>query len=186
MADEEYLTVSEIAERIRRRVPEEASTTAGVAQTAGQSSSVRLDELRRSVRRATALLNAVGEITPRPPGLKNSLAQFTKKCIRKALMWLFHPLSQFNAALLLALSDATHAMEAVEHDVNTLREQIGNPDSAAPGEGVERIAPERTLNPRTADVPKEIALIRRDIEKLHAELAKLLIDRSARGKSGQE
>ena len=183
MADQEYLTVEEIAERIRQRVAATESEMGqpGRMKLAGPSSSVRLDDLRRSVQHATSLLNAVGKITPRPPGLKNDLAQFTKKCIRKTLMWLFHPLRQFNSAMLLALHETTRAIEAIENELGTIRGRLDAIDAGLRAEesGTTATAFNRAL-------AEEIALLRRQLERMSAEFSGLRGDRAVHRRTEQE
>jgi hypothetical protein len=183
MGDQEYLTVEEIAERIRQRV---AATEAEMGPTkmmklTGPSSSVRLDELRRNVRRATSLLNAVGGITPRPPGLKNGVAQLTKKCIRKALMWLFDPLRQFNSAMLVALHETARAAEAIEDELDMIRGRLDAIDVELRAEGNSTT----TVTMSNRALNQEIALLRLQIERMRAELSGLREDRTFHRKTEQ-
>ncbi len=78
---------------------------------------VDLGELRRSLDECKTLLNAVGTINPRPPGLHNELIQLVKKLIARMLAWYTRPLHQFNSQVIRSFEGIVAAVRNLQRDL---------------------------------------------------------------------
>jgi hypothetical protein len=142
MADDlnDFLSVNEIRDRIRNRV---WTLTGSTEAQNGNSASCheqnpalaqhRLNELRRNVRNATALIKDVGAITPRPPGWKNDAVQYVKKSVRLFLSWFLRPLRQFNSAMLASLSEIVHILEELQTELRSISQRVEGLEASVTG-----------------------------------------------------
>jgi O-antigen chain-terminating methyltransferase len=80
---------------------------------------------------AEAKVAAIGTVNPRPPGLKNSIAQSLKKLIARALDWHVREQVEFNRAAMAcvqatleALADVSRALAALAAREKPLREEL--------------------------------------------------------------
>ena len=94
---------------------------------------------------AEAKVAAIGTVNPRPPGLKNSIAQFFKKTIARALDWHVREQVEFNRAAmgcvqasLEALAETNRALAALASHHQALREETDAKPSR--GDGRARVA----------------------------------------------
>ena len=125
MRDEELTSViREVRERVRARYPEGSSGLEGVGAP-------DLTALIRARDAAEAKVAAIGTVNPRPPGLKNSIAQFFKKTIARALDWHIREQVEFNRATMAcvqatieALAESGRSMVALASHHQALREEM--------------------------------------------------------------
>lgn len=87
------------------------------ARAAQSLNTVDLGELRRSLDECKTLLNAVGTINPRPPGLHNELIQLVKKLIARMLAWYTRPLKEFNSSVCRSLDTLAGSVENLQRDL---------------------------------------------------------------------
>lgn len=124
MRDEELSAViREVRERVRARYPEGSLGLEGVG-------AADLMPLLRARDAAEAKVAAIGTVNPRPPGLKNSIAQFFKRTIARALDWHVREQVEFNRASMAcvqatieALAESSRAMVAMASHHQALREE---------------------------------------------------------------
>ncbi|MBZ5602444.1 MAG: class I SAM-dependent methyltransferase [Acidobacteriia bacterium] len=132
MLDEELTqAIREVRERVRSRYPEGSLGLEGV----------RAPDLTPVVQArdaAEAKVAAIGTVNPRPPGLKNNIAQFFKRTIARALDWHVREQVEFNRAsmacvhaTLEALADTGRTLAALaahhqqlQRDVRAAHEQL--------------------------------------------------------------
>ncbi len=125
MRDEELTAViREVRERVRARYPEGPAGLEGVGAP-------DLTPLIRARDAAEAKVAAIGTVNPRPPGLKNSIVQFVKKTIARALDWHIREQVEFNRATMAcvqaaieALAESGRAMVAMASHHQALREEM--------------------------------------------------------------
>lgn len=114
MQDEELTAaIHAVRDRVRARHPEGSLGLEGVAAP-------DLSALVHARDAAEAKVAAIGTVNPRPPGLKNSVAQFFKKTIARALDWHVREQVEFNRAAMMcvqasidALADTGRALAAL-------------------------------------------------------------------------
>ena len=127
MRDEELTAViREVREKVRARYPEGSFGLEGVG-------AADLTPLVHARDAAEAKVAAIGTVNPRPPGLKNSIAQFFKKTIARALDWHVREQVEFNRATMAcvqatieALAENGRAMVAMASHHQALREEMAS------------------------------------------------------------
>ena len=125
MHDEELTAaIREVRDRVRARHPQGTLGLDGVVAP-------DLMPMVHARDAAEAKVAAIGTVNPRPPGLKNSLVQFVKKSISRALDWHVREQVEFNRAVIGcvqanidALADANRAMVALASHNQALREEM--------------------------------------------------------------
>jgi 2-polyprenyl-3-methyl-5-hydroxy-6-metoxy-1,4-benzoquinol methylase len=123
--DEELTAaIREVRERVRARHPEGSLGLEGVRAP-------DLTPLVHARDAAEAKVAAIGTVNPRPPGLKNSIAQFFKKTIARALDWHVREQVEFNRAAMAcvhasieALADNGRAIAALAAHHQQLRDDM--------------------------------------------------------------
>ncbi len=127
--DELTAAIHAVRDRVRARHPEGSLGLEGVAAP-------DLSPLVHARDAAEAKVAAIGTVNPRPPGLKNSIAQFFKKRIARALDWHVREQVEFNRAAMQcvqasidALADTGRALAALaahhqEHVRNVAADDI--------------------------------------------------------------
>jgi SAM-dependent methyltransferase len=104
VGDEELAAVIQaVRERARAAVPNGSSGVAGV-------SAPDLMPLAHARDAAEAKVAAIGSVNPRPPGLKNSIAQGFKKLIARMLDWHVREQVEFNRAAMACVQASLEAM----------------------------------------------------------------------------
>jgi O-antigen chain-terminating methyltransferase len=124
MLDEELTAaIQAVRDRVRARHPQNGLGLEGVAAP-------NLMPLVHARDAAEAKVAAIGTVNPRPPGLKNNIAQWFKRKIARALDWHVREQVEFNRAAmrcvqatLEALSENNRALAALAGQV---RDQIGS------------------------------------------------------------
>ena len=114
MLDEELTAaIREVRERVKARHPEGSLGLEGVRAP-------DLTPLVHARDAAEAKVAAIGTVNPRPPGLKNSIVQFFKRNIARALDWHIREQVEFNRASMAcvhasmeALADTGRALAAL-------------------------------------------------------------------------
>jgi len=111
--DELTAAIHAVRDRVRARHPEGSLGLDGVAAP-------DLSPLVHARDAAEAKVAAIGTVNPRPPGIKNSIAQFFKKMIARALDWHVREQVEFNRASMMcvqasidALADTGRALAAL-------------------------------------------------------------------------
>ncbi len=125
MHDEELTAaIREVRDRVRARYPQGTLRLDGVVAP-------DLMSLVHARDAAEAKVAAIGTVNPRPPGLKNSIVQFVKKAISRALDWHVREQVEFNRAVIgcvhatiEALADVNRAMVALASHNQALREEM--------------------------------------------------------------
>lgn len=131
MLDEELTAaIQAVRDRVRARHPENGLGLEGVA-------AADLHPLLHARDAAEAKVAAIGTVNPRPPGLANSVAQWFKKRIARALEWHVREQVEFNRAsmrcvqaTLEALGDTNRALVVLANHNRALREEIETLDRA--------------------------------------------------------
>jgi 2-polyprenyl-3-methyl-5-hydroxy-6-metoxy-1,4-benzoquinol methylase len=121
--DELTAAIQAVRDRVRARHPENGLGVEGVA-------AADLHPLLHARDAAEAKVAAIGQVNPRPPGLKNNIAQWFKKKISRALDWHVREQVEFNRASmrcvqasLEALGDTNRALAALASHHRALTEQ---------------------------------------------------------------
>ncbi len=125
MSDDELTAaIREVRDRVRARHPNGSLGLDGVIAP-------DLTPLIHARDAAEAKVAAIGTVNPRPRGLKNSIIQFFKKTIARALDWHVREQIEFNRAAMMcvqaaidALADNSRAMVAVVSHHHALREEM--------------------------------------------------------------
>lgn len=122
--DELTAAIQAVRERVRARHPENGLGLEGVA-------AADLNPLLHARDAAEAKVASIGTVNPRPPGLKNSVAQWFKRKIARALDWHVREQVEFNRASMLcvqasleALSQANRSLAALASHNRALREEV--------------------------------------------------------------
>src|SRR5580658_3471552 len=122
--DELTAAIQAIRDRVRARHPENGLGVEGVA-------AANLLPLLHARDAAEAKVAAIGTVNPRPPGLKNSIAQSFKKLISRMLDWHVREQVEFNRATMAcvqasleAMTDLSRGMAALSAHHRQLREDI--------------------------------------------------------------
>ncbi len=110
-AEQLAAVIDEIRRRVRARHPD------GVLL--GDIPLTDLEPLVRARDAAEAKVAAIGSVNPRPGGLKNSIIQFVKRQIARALDWHVREQIEFNRAVLMCVQSA---IEALNENNRTFRE----------------------------------------------------------------
>jgi 2-polyprenyl-3-methyl-5-hydroxy-6-metoxy-1,4-benzoquinol methylase len=124
--DEELTAaIREVRERARARTPEGPLGLDGV-------STADLMPLVHARDAAEAKVAAIGTVNPRPPGLKNSIAQGVKRWVARVLDWHVREQVEFNRAAmgciqasLEALTELSRGVAALAAHHRQLRDQLG-------------------------------------------------------------
>lgn len=147
--DELTAVIREVRDRARARTPEGSLGLNGIAAP-------DLLPLLHARDAAEAKVAAIGTVNPRPPGLKNSIAQGFKKLVARALDWHVREQVEFNRAAMTcvqasldALNDMSRAMAALAAHHVQLTEEV-------------RAREHQVRN----DLGHEISLYRREAEEL--------------------
>ena len=122
--DELTAAIREVRERVRARHPEGSLGLDGVIAP-------DLTPLIHARDAADAKVAAIGTVNPRARGLKNSIIQFLKKAIARALDWHVREQIEFNRAAMQcvqatieALADNSRALAALVSQHHALREEM--------------------------------------------------------------
>ena len=130
--DDEELTaaIQAVRDRVRARHPQNGLGVEGVA-------AADLLPLLHARDAAEAKVAAIGTVNPRPPGLKNNIAQWLKRKVARALDWHVREQVEFNRASmrcvqasLEALGETNRALAALASHNRALREEIVTLDRA--------------------------------------------------------
>src|SRR5882724_12070303 len=104
MNDEELTAaIQAVRDRVRARHPENGLGLEGVA-------AADLHPLMHARDAAEAKVAAIGTVNPRPPGFKNSIAQWFKKTIARALDWHVREQVEFNRAAMMCVQASIEAL----------------------------------------------------------------------------
>ncbi|HWZ29892.1 MAG TPA: methyltransferase domain-containing protein [Bryobacteraceae bacterium] len=125
MLDEELTAaIREVRERVKARHPEGSLGLSGVHAP-------DLTPMVHARDAAEAKVAAIGTVNPRPPGLKNSMVQFFKRNIARALDWHVREQIEFNRASIAcvhasmeALADTGRALAALAAHHQQLRDDM--------------------------------------------------------------
>jgi 2-polyprenyl-3-methyl-5-hydroxy-6-metoxy-1,4-benzoquinol methylase len=122
--DELTAAIQAIRDRVRARHPENGLGVEGVA-------AANLLPLLHARDAAEAKVAAIGTVNPRPPGLKNNIAQWFKRKISRALDWHVREQVEFNRAAmrcvqasLEALTETNRALAMLATHHRALREEM--------------------------------------------------------------
>jgi len=128
--DELTAAIQAVRDRVRARHPENGLGLEGVA-------AADLNPLLHARDAAEAKVAAIGTVNPRPPGLKNSIAQWFKRKIARALDWHVREQVEFNQASMRcvqasieALGETNRALAAVASHNRALRDELATLDRA--------------------------------------------------------
>ncbi|MEI9813313.1 MAG: methyltransferase domain-containing protein [Acidobacteriota bacterium] len=111
MTSEELLgTIREVREKARANSPEGPLGLDGVY-------AADLMPMVRARDAAEAKVAAIGTVNPRPPGLKNSIAQALKRLVGRALDWHVREQIEFNRASMGCVQASIEAMVAINRSV---------------------------------------------------------------------
>ncbi|MGA2181918.1 MAG: methyltransferase domain-containing protein [Bryobacteraceae bacterium] len=105
-ADELSILIREIQDRVRARHPNGAGAAGGEIPLAD------LMPLLHARDAAEAKVASIGSVNPRPPGLKNSVAQFLKRLVARALDWHVREQVEFNRAVIACVQATMEALTA--------------------------------------------------------------------------
>lgn len=125
LRDEELTAaIQAVRDRVRARHPEYGLGLEGVA-------AANLDPLLHARDAAEAKVAAIGTVNPRPPGLKNNLAQWFKRKVARALDWHVREQVEYNRAAMAcvqatieALGETNRAMAALVSHNHALRKDL--------------------------------------------------------------
>ncbi len=125
MRDEELTAaIEDIRQRARARAPEGSLGLEGV-------DAPNLMAMVHARDAAEAKVAAIGTVNPRPPGFKNSIAQWLKRQVARALDWHVREQVEFNRgvmgcvqATLEALNETSRSMAALASHQQRLREEL--------------------------------------------------------------
>ncbi|MGA3189740.1 MAG: class I SAM-dependent methyltransferase [Bryobacteraceae bacterium] len=122
--DELTAAIHAVRDRVRARHPENGLGLEGVT-------AADLHPLLHARDAAEAKVAAIGTVNPRPPGLKNNIAQWFKRKIARALDWHVREQVEFNQASmrcvqasLEALAETNRALAALASHHHALHEEI--------------------------------------------------------------
>ncbi|HEV1288107.1 MAG TPA: hypothetical protein VNU44_22465, partial [Bryobacteraceae bacterium] len=128
--DELTAAIQAVRDRVRARHPENGLGVEGVA-------AADLHPLLHARDAAEAKVAAIGTVNPRRAGLKNSVVQWFKRKIARALDWHVREQVEFNRASmrcvqasLEALGETNRALAALANHNRALREEIATLDRA--------------------------------------------------------
>jgi O-antigen chain-terminating methyltransferase len=122
--DELTAAIQAVRDRVRARYPENGLGIEGAA-------AADLHPLLHARDAADAKVAAIGTVNPRPPGLKNNIAQWFKRKIARALDWHVREQVEFNRASMRcvqatmeALSATNRALAALAANNRALHEEV--------------------------------------------------------------
>jgi O-antigen chain-terminating methyltransferase len=130
--DDDQLTaaIQAVRDRVRAMHPENGLGLEGVALA-------NLTPLLHARDAAEAKVAAIGTVNPRPPGLRNNVAQWLKRKVARALDWHVREQVEFNRgamrcvqASLEALGETNRAMAALAAQHRAVREEMALKDRA--------------------------------------------------------
>jgi len=128
--DELTAAIQAVRDRVRARHPENGLGLEGLA-------AADLNPLLHARDAAEAKVAAIGTVNPRPPGLKNNIAQWFKKKVARALDWHVREQVEFNRASmrcvqasLEALGETNRALAVLASHNRALREEVASLDRA--------------------------------------------------------
>ncbi len=101
--DELTAAIQAVRDRVRARHPEGSLGLDGVVAP-------DLTPLVHARDAAEAKVAAIGTVNPRPPGLKNSIVQFFKKTVARALDWHVREQVEFNRASMMCVQASIEAL----------------------------------------------------------------------------
>jgi O-antigen chain-terminating methyltransferase len=104
-ADELSTIIREIQDRVRARHPNGAGGE-------GEIPLADLMPLLHARDAAEAKVASIGSVNPRPPGLKNSVAQYLKRLVARALDWHVREQVEFNRAVIACVQATLEALTA--------------------------------------------------------------------------
>jgi O-antigen chain-terminating methyltransferase len=114
VTDQELTTaIREVRERARVHAPEGPLGVEGV-------NAPDLMPLLRARDAAEAKVAAIGTVNPRPPGLKNSIAQGIKRWVARALDWHVREQVEFNRASIMCVQATLEALTAATRNTSIL------------------------------------------------------------------
>ena len=105
-ADELSVLIREIQDRVRARHPN------GAGPAGSEIPLPDLMPLLHARDAAEAKVASIGSVNPRPPGLKNSIAQFLKRVVARALDWHVREQVEFNRAVIACVQSTLEALTA--------------------------------------------------------------------------
>jgi len=105
-ADELSALIHEIQDRVRARHPNGAGAPGAEIPLAD------LMPLLHARDGAEAKVASIGSVNPRPPGLKNSIAQFLKRLMARALDWHVREQVEFNRGVIACVQATLEALTA--------------------------------------------------------------------------
>jgi O-antigen chain-terminating methyltransferase len=88
-----------------------------------------LQPLDGKIQLPKSLATAIGSVNPRPSGLGNELIQSLKRALVRISDWQFRPQRDFNLKVADALAGTTATMEAIEHNLQSLRHALEASDA---------------------------------------------------------
>lgn len=128
--DELTAAIQAVRDRVRARHPQNGLGLEGVAAP-------NLMPMVHARDAAEAKVAAIGTVNPRPPGLKNNIAQWFKRKIARALDWHVREQVEFNRAAMRcvqatmeALSENNRALAALAGQIGVLRNDAATLDRA--------------------------------------------------------
>lgn len=113
--DDLRAVVREIRERVRARYPDGA---------AGPVSLPDVMPLWRARDAAMAKVAAIGTVNPRPPGAVNSLIQFGKRLLARALRWFVREQVEFNRGVMACVEATLEALNDCKRSLSALAREI--------------------------------------------------------------
>jgi O-antigen chain-terminating methyltransferase len=119
--DELSTLIREIEDRVRARHPNGAGG-------AGEIPLANLMPLLHARDAAEAKVASIGSVNPRPPGLKNSIAQFVKRVVARALDWHVREQVEFNRAVISCVQATLEALTAQNRALSMAVTQLSQQD----------------------------------------------------------
>jgi O-antigen chain-terminating methyltransferase len=107
--DELTAAMEQLRERVRARHPEGSLGLNGIE-------AADLMPVVHARDAAEAKVAAIGTVNPRPPGLKNSIIQFWKRQIARALDWHVREQVEFNHAVMRTVQTTIDAMNEMNRE----------------------------------------------------------------------
>ncbi len=111
--DELTAAIRAVRDRVRARYPENGLGVEGVA-------AADLLPLLHARDAAEAKVAAIGTVNPRPPGLKNNIAQWIKRKVARALDWHIREQVEFNRASMRCVQASLEALTETNRALATL------------------------------------------------------------------
>ncbi len=121
--DELTAAIQAVRDRVRARHPEHGLGLDGIA-------AANLMPLVHARDAAEAKVAAIGTVNPRPPGLKNNIAQWIKRKIARALDWHVREQVEFNQAAMRCVQATLEALAESNRALAAMAAHIARMDSA--------------------------------------------------------